>query len=769
MTSFDWFYPKEAKKGRRLVYDLETNGLLPDVGTLHCVCIEDLDTGETWKCADDGKHTPIAEGLKLLSEAALLVAHNGLSYDYPVLKHLRPGWDTKAVIRDTLVMSKMIWPTDRLKELDFPRWRSNKLPGSMIGAHRLEAWGFRLGEMKGDYSTTVKAWSKKLSSGEVTIADVPADFHCLEYVDDKGRWCLDPWKALNQPMLDYCVQDVKVTVAFFRLVESHLMGTASAAKGIAWSPRVVDLEHRMWAFCDRLQARGFGFDLPGGVKLAADLKNRQSGLAEKLIEVFGSWWQPLSDPEAGERPAKDRSVVMTELPTVTVERLSEKTGKALKPYVGPPKAHYSVDAPFVKIERVTFSPSSRKHLGDRLQAVFGWQPSSWGGAKGDQATVDETTIKEMDESILPPNVKELILEFLVISKALGQLADGRKAWIALCGEDQRLHGRVDPLGTVSHRGAHADPNLGNVPGVTIKETKDTTGAVIAKEVVWGWKGGFGAECRSLFRPGIRTALGKPGFKCQTGIDASGLQLRCLGHYLAPYDGGAFSARVSTPGLDIHLENSKLTGLSRSETKTVTYAWLFGAGPLKIGIGVGVTDDEIDAYASSPAAKSYLKFMQKVSKDPNLTYDKKTMAYIGKGSEVIKKFVNGIEGLKDLKDAIKKEAETYGFIIGADGRKLHIRKPHAALNQALQGAEAIICKEWILEHDRLLQEAGLVPDVHYGQLCWVHDEEGLEHEDGLQELIAQTGAEAMRNVELMLDFKCPLAVDAKHGTSWFDTH
>jgi len=754
---------------------LETNGLLPDVNKLHCICIHDLDTQENWACADAPyADTSIADGLKLLSEASMLVAHNGLSYDYPVLKHLIPGWDTAAVIRDTLVLSKMVFPTDKLKELDYPRWRKGVLPGNLIGAHKLEAWGMRLGQMKGDYSDTVKGWSKRLSSGEITVAEVPRDFHCLRTDDNK----LDPWLSLNQPMLDYCSQDVRVTVEFFRLLEGHLTGTSKPSQGVAWTPRSVYLEHRMWEFCDDIKARGFGYDLKGGVKLAAKLKDRKTELERDIRGGFGSWWQPLSDAETGELPGVNRSVVHLvdgePLPDVTIPRYG-KNGKELAPYVGPPKAHYSVDAPFVKIERLQLNPGSPKQLGDRLMAVFGWQPTDWCGlkdenGKGTQAKLDETVLKELQDSILPTALKEQLLEFMVVKKTLGALADGKKAWNHLVAQDQRLHGRIDPLGTVSNRGAHSDPNLGNVTAVEVDEVKNEAGEVVTKTPILGWRGGFGVECRSLFMPGIRTALGKPGFKCQTGVDASGLQLRCLAHYLFKYDNGEFAKRVSTPGVDVHRENAKIADLSRDEAKTWIYAWLFGAGALKLGIALGVAPELVELYANSSSAKSYDRFLRKVQGANYTPLDQLSLAYVGRGSEVAKKFVDAIVGLKDLKDDIKKEAEQYGFILGLDGRKLHIRKPHAALNQALQGAEAIICKEWGLETDRLLREVhGLHRDRDYGVLGWIHDEYQYEHGDGLQPVIAEVAQQAMENVAEMLDFKCPLGAEAKHGTNWYSCH
>ncbi|MBD9542203.1 hypothetical protein IB276_22420 [Ensifer sp. ENS04] len=758
---FNWHWPDgspvENRQGPRLAYDIETNGLLPDVSTIHSLVLIDLDTGEMTSCGSNpaALHT-IEHGLKLLASASFAVGHNVLSYDAPVIRHLHPDWKAPFQ-RDTLVLAKMIWPVDKLKDLDFPRWRANKLPGNLIGAHKLEAWGYRLGQMKGEYSADVKKYSKEYSEhGDLSL--IPEDYHVLATTDDKGRLKLDPWLAWNQPMQDYCEQDVRVTVELFKLIESHLTGSSKAAHGIGWSHECVTLEHNVWVHCDQQNVRGFGYDLEQAIELTGKLRNRQRALEEELKNAFGSWWQPseITTPKIA------RNVKRADLPHITAKRFSEKTGKELTAYVGPPLERYSPDAPYTPVERTEFNPKSRKHLGDRLQAVFGWQPVEFGGKDESQAKVDETTIKQIEDSILPADVREMILEYLVVSKTLGQLADGRKSWNDLCAEDGGIHGRVDPLGTVSHRGAHKDPNLGQVPSVSVKETKDDTGKVAASEVIWGWKGGFGAECRSLFRP-----MKMPK---QTGTDASGLELRLLGHYLHDYDGGAFATRVSTPGLDIHAENAKITGLSRADTKTTTYAFLYGAGNLKIGIGVGVPEEDIERLASSGGARSYINWMRKVQGNKFVMPDQRTLAYVVRGGEVSKAFLEGITGLKDLKEQVTNEGKQYGFIIALDGRKLVIRKAHASLNQLLQGGGAIVCKMWMLETDRLLQsDYKLVPDKDYGQLGWIHDELQFEHQDGLEAVISEASNKAMRNVGEMLNFKGVLATDSKHGRNWKECH
>lgn len=760
---FDWFFEETPRTGRHLGYDIETDGLLDEVSTIHSLVIKDKHTGETWSCASEDRagYMSIEDGLDLLSESAINLGHNIIGYDDQVIKKLYPDFQPRGISRDTLILAKMIWPMDHLKTLDFPRWRKGALPGQLIGAHKLEAWGYRLGLQKGEYSKTVKELNKEYVE-HCDLSLIPEEYHPLATVDEKGHPKLYEWHAWCKPMQDYCEVDVEVTCKLLELIEGHLDGTGKAARGVGWSPSSVKLEHDTWSHCLDQEKRGYGYDLEGAIELTGKLKTRQRQLEHQLKEVFGTWWQPITkDIKKGERPAKDREEKLTDFPDVTIRRFSPKTGKELKPYVGPPKCTYSTDAPFVRVKHTEFKAKSRQHLGDRLQKVFGWKPAEFGGANGDQAKVDETTIKAIPESVLGAELRETILEFLVVSKTLGQMADGKKSWNDLCAPDGRLHGRVDPLGTVSHRGAHKDPNLAQVPSVKADEIKDDTGKVIDKKIIWGWKGGFGAECRSLFKPG------REGW-VQTGTDASGLELRMLGHELFPYDDGKFAEKVSTPGLDIHQENANDVGLSRAETKTATYLIIYGGGGHLLGTKLGIEEDEIEPLANSTEAKRYVAFMKKTFRDFKPLSDR-DLALTMKGNAVKKKFIDGITGLRELTKDLTEAGKRDGYIIALDGRKLFIRKSHATLNQKLQGGGAIICKKWMLLVDYLLRQEGLLPDVDYGQMAWVHDEVGVEHRPGLEEIIAAASREAMKMTAKYYSFRGELDVDTKHGHNWMDTH
>ena len=169
-----------------LIFDLETNGLLHDVTCIHCLGIYDTETTETLVYNDEGDTEPIVRGLQRLEDAKLIVGHNIINYDIPVIRKLFPWFTTSGTALDTLVLSR-ICHADILKIDQKRKWKH--MPLQLYGRHSLESYGYRLGEYKGAFGKT-------------------AD-----------------WKEWSQEMQDYMIQDVVVTTKLCKHFQPFLDGS----------------------------------------------------------------------------------------------------------------------------------------------------------------------------------------------------------------------------------------------------------------------------------------------------------------------------------------------------------------------------------------------------------------------------------------------------------------------------------------------------------------------------------------------------------------
>lgn len=169
-----------------LIFDIETDGLYHDVTRIHCIGVEDIDTGETFVYNDEGSAEPITKGLQLLEDANSIVGHNSIRYDVPVIHKLYPWFNPSGRVLDTLVMSRAYHP-DLLKIDQKRKW--NHMPLQLLGRHSLEAYGYRLGEYKGQFGKTTD------------------------------------WKEWSQDMQDYMMQDVKVTRKLWQHFVPYLTGS----------------------------------------------------------------------------------------------------------------------------------------------------------------------------------------------------------------------------------------------------------------------------------------------------------------------------------------------------------------------------------------------------------------------------------------------------------------------------------------------------------------------------------------------------------------
>tara|TARA_R100001594_G_scaffold9391_1_gene23065 strand:- start:492 stop:1751 length:1260 start_codon:yes stop_codon:yes gene_type:complete len=343
---------------------------------------------------------------------------------------------------------------------------------------------------------------------------------------------------------------------------------------------------------------------------------------------------------------------------------------------------YVAEAPFTKLKDL--NPTSRDHIAWLLQTHYGWIPSSM--TSTGKPVIDETVLKE-----LGTDIAHQFLTLLDLTKKLGMISEGVNAWQKLVTKS-RVHHHCS-VATSTFRCAHRKPNLSQVPS--------------------------DERFRKLF-----TAT--PG-KIMVGADLSGIELRMLAHYLARYDQGRYT-KILTTG-DIHTTNAEAIGITRRQVKTVTYAFLYGAGDRKIGVSV----------------------------DKQLSDDQA----VKKGREIRKAYVEAIPGLKDLLEAVRK-ASKRGYILGLDKRRILVDKEHKALNYLLQGSSAILAKKWML-----LTHENLPPNAN--QLAFVHDE--LQYECNKEEvkdlkfLLELSAAQAGE----FYNMRCPIAAESKDGANWAEVH
>jgi DNA polymerase I-like protein with 3'-5' exonuclease and polymerase domains len=230
---------------------------------------------------------------------------------------------------------------------------------------------------------------------------------------------------------------------------------------------------------------------------------------------------------------------------------------------------------------------------------------------------------------------------------------------------------------------------------------------------------FGAECRSLWTV--------PAGKKLVGVDVSGLELRMLAHFMAPHDGGEYGETVLHG--DIHTANQQAAGLAeRNQAKTFIYAFLYGAGNAKIGSIVG----------KGPKA----------------------------GGELKKRFLEQTPALKKLINGVTKAAKR-GWLKGLDGRILHIRHQHAALNTLLQSAGALVCKRWAVEVELELRKRGWKDRVQV--VANIHDEHQYECDEDIAEEVGELSIECIKRAGAYFNIRIPLDGEANVGNNWKETH
>ena len=402
-----------------------------------------------------------------------------------------------------------------------------------------------------------------------------------------------------------------------------------------FSKESVDLEHKVRLILNQQENNGFAFNMRKAQELRAKLRDDLHDLEQWSLEEF--------EP--------------------TIVEMKTKT------------------------KEIPFNIGSRQQIADRL-IKRGWKPSQY--TDKDNIIMNESVLKTIKEPSLKV-IAERFAKYFLLQKRVVMI----EAWIDACQEDERVHGRVMTLRTVTGRMAHNSPNMAQVPATYSP---------------------YGKDCRNLW------TVSDPVRYKLVGTDASGLELRCLAHYLKDT---TYTDEILNG--DIHTKNMELAGIKdRDQAKTFIYAFLYGAGPDKIGKIVGAGKEQ--------------------------------------GKILIKRFLSNLPALKRLREQVE-DAGKRGRIKAIDGRYLKVRSAHSALNTLLQGAGAIICKQWLVHIMSRVYQKNLGVKL----VASVHDEyqfEVLNKDVG--DFCAITKI-AMKETEQTLKLRCPLDNDYKVGTTWTETH
>jgi DNA polymerase I-like protein with 3'-5' exonuclease and polymerase domains len=351
-------------------------------------------------------------------------------------------------------------------------------------------------------------------------------------------------------------------------------------------------------------------------------------------------------------------------PPTVEERFSDKTGKRLK-------------------DKVTvFNVGSRQQIAERLATKGAvWLTQTPTG----KPIVDEKTLRE---NIAVPHASE-ILEYLLVQKRYAQV----NSWLEHVGEDGRVHGRVISNGAVTGRMTHQSPNMAQVPSSSSE---------------------YGKECRDCWVV--------PEGRKLVGVDASGLELRMLAHYMGDEE---FTNVLLED--DIHTRNQLAAGLdTRPQAKTFIYAFLYGAGDAKIGSIVGGT-----------------------AKD---------------GNRLRRRFLRNTPALEGLRERVGQAARK-GYLVGLDGRRLWIRSEHSALNTLLQAAGAIVMKKALV----LLDDYATQHKIDYRFIGNIHDEIQSEVVTEQAEKYGWLAVECIKAAGLSFELRCPLDGEYQIGSTWSETH
>lgn len=500
----------------------------------------------------------------------------------------------------------------------------------------------------------------------------------------------DDWTQYSEAMKYRCQQDVELNykVYDYLKLEGKQYGSDEALK----------IETLCQHLLEEQSEYGFALDVPKAHLLFAEVYNKALEVRTTILTEAHDW--PLNMGVITPKYKSDGA-----LSKVSLQFLGQDYTDVIGPFTRIEWEQLNLDSPKQKVKRLQghWNPTVRtkgyRKLTDKIREGKITQEQADEVAQY-MWTINEENLATIHDDA--PQTLKLLGEYAMLSARHKEI----EGWLDALGDDNRVHGEVASIGSVTHRMSHSKPNTANIPG---------SGSP------------YGVECRSCF------VTKDPTRYVLLGCDASGIQLRVLAHYMNDKD---YTEQVVNG--DIHTTNLVAMGIDKGElnhdgkytgrdvAKTFIYAWLLGAGDEKVGNIIGDTPT--------------------------------------RGRQVKEQFLNNTPALAALK---KKAAATarVGRLVGLDGRYIEVKSAHFALSCYLQGAESCIMKYAMLLWHSRVKAAGL--DAR--QVAVVHDEFQVEvlreHADQVGTIIVQSIRDAGKHFKL----NCPMDGEYKIGKNWNETH
>tara|TARA_R100000654_G_scaffold73417_1_gene106213 strand:- start:4506 stop:6236 length:1731 start_codon:yes stop_codon:yes gene_type:complete len=484
-----------------------------------------------------------------------------------------------------------------------------------------------------------------------------------------GGHSLETWgyklgypKIEFEDYLNYSTDMLNYCVRDVQLNTRVLQELRKESKG--FKPECIDLEQGVAKIMKQQEQDGFAFDMQSALSLLAELREKMQQIEDEVHSTFKPKW----------------------VDTKQVTPYIKKDGNLSKRGLTNEEYQRCLDTdnfnPFMRQTLQEFNLGSRKQIGEYL-IDFGWKPDRF--TPTGQPIVDEKTLSKITHI----HEAKLIADFLLLQKRIAQI----DSWVEAVKDDGRIHGFVIPNGTITGRMTHRNPNVAQVPSVHSP---------------------YGKECRSCWTV-------EDGYKL-VGVDASGLELRMLAHYM---DDKEYINEIING--DIHTTNQNFAGLkSRDQAKTFIYALVYGAGDEKIGSIIKGSRSE--------------------------------------GKQLRERFLSSLPTYKSLKERVDRAASK-NFLKGLDGRKLYIRNKHAALNTLLQGAGAILMKKALVNLDSLLR----LNAIDYRFVANIHDEWQIEVRESQADFVGEMAVKSIVESGEHFNLRCPMDGEYKVGGNWSDTH